>query len=111
MTSGLPNEVVQFLEVREIGRQDQTNFAKRMCEMNRVRRSRQFRLKGQFHLVAGLPEKGEPLEPALLAPLQPRLVIISDSEFPAPQRAGRPLRARGSRNRGLNHFSRATTAP
>lgn len=57
MASGLPNQVVQFLEVREVGRQQQKTFTKRMHEMNRIRSAVQIRFKGQFHLMACLPEK------------------------------------------------------
>ncbi|HEY6167822.1 MAG TPA: ComEC/Rec2 family competence protein [Verrucomicrobiae bacterium] len=48
-------------------------------------------------VVAGLPTKDEPLNDTLLAALQPQAVIITDSEFPVTQRAGKTLRARLAR--------------
>jgi len=45
-------------------------------------------------VVAGLPAIGEPLCEALIDAIQPRLIIISDSEFPASERASPKLRAR-----------------
>ena len=45
-------------------------------------------------VIAGLPAQGEPLSPQLLAAIQPRLVIIHDTEFPAKLRAGAKLRER-----------------
>lgn len=57
MAPGLPNQVVQFLEVCGVGRQQQKSFTQRVREMNRIRSAVQIRLKGQFHLMAGLPEK------------------------------------------------------
>ncbi len=45
-------------------------------------------------VVAGLPAEGEPLCSALLEAVHPKLIIIADSEFPAPRRASRALRER-----------------
>ncbi|HEY2084257.1 MAG TPA: ComEC/Rec2 family competence protein, partial [Verrucomicrobiae bacterium] len=45
-------------------------------------------------VVAGLPEENEPLKDALLEAINPRLIIIADSELPAKQRASRALRER-----------------
>jgi beta-lactamase superfamily II metal-dependent hydrolase len=45
-------------------------------------------------VVAGLPARDEPLCDALLDMLQPRLIIIADSEFPATRRASPKLRQR-----------------
>jgi DNA internalization-related competence protein ComEC/Rec2 len=45
-------------------------------------------------VVAGLPEQGEPLCEALLERIQPRVVIVADSEFPATKRASPRLRER-----------------
>ena len=42
-------------------------------------------------VIAGLPEKSEPLSEALLDAIQPRLIVITDSEFPAGRRAGAAL--------------------
>ncbi len=43
-------------------------------------------------VVAGLPEKSQPLSNALLEKIQPKIVIIADSEFPATKRAPAALR-------------------
>ena len=56
-------------------------------------------LAGTNHLradlvVAGLPAEGEPLCAALIAAIQPKIIIIADSEFPATRRAGRSLQER-----------------
>ncbi len=45
-------------------------------------------------VIAGLPDGGEPLCTALLAAVQPRVIVIADSEFPAARRAGRALKER-----------------
>lgn len=45
-------------------------------------------------VVAGLPEQGEPVKDSLLDRLQPKLLIVADSEYPAPRRASEQLRAR-----------------
>lgn len=45
-------------------------------------------------VVAGLPNEGEPLCNALIEAVQPKLIVIADSEFPATRRAGRELRER-----------------
>jgi len=45
-------------------------------------------------VVAGLPARDEPLDEPLLDLLQPRLVIIADSELPATRRAPAKLRER-----------------
>jgi ComEC/Rec2-related protein len=45
-------------------------------------------------VVSGLPEQGEPLCDALLDAIQPRLIVVTDSEFPAHKRAGLALRER-----------------
>ncbi len=45
-------------------------------------------------VIAGLPAQGEALCDPLLEAIRPRLVIISDSEFPAAERAGSALRER-----------------
>jgi competence protein ComEC len=42
-------------------------------------------------VVAGLPEKSEPLNDALLDAIHPQLIMITDSEFPAGRRAHAPL--------------------
>lgn len=50
-------------------------------------------------VVAGLPATGEPLCEALIEAVHPRLIIISDSDFPVTERAGPKLCARLDRSR------------
>jgi ComEC/Rec2-related protein len=45
-------------------------------------------------VVTGLPEKTEPLCDALLDAIQPRVIVVADSEFPATKRANAALRER-----------------
>jgi competence protein ComEC len=45
-------------------------------------------------VIAGLPNEGEPLCNALLDAIQPKVIVIADSEFPANRRAGRELKER-----------------
>jgi beta-lactamase superfamily II metal-dependent hydrolase len=45
-------------------------------------------------VVAGLPNEGEPLCDALLGTVQPKVIVIADSEFPANRRASSVLKAR-----------------
>jgi ComEC/Rec2-related protein len=45
-------------------------------------------------VVAGLPNEGEPLCDAMLETIQPKIIIIADSEFPANRRASRELKDR-----------------
>jgi len=45
-------------------------------------------------VIAGLPEEGEPLCDALLNAIQPKIIVIADSEFPANRRANPKLRER-----------------
>ncbi len=42
-------------------------------------------------VIAGLPDKGEPLATGWIETLQPKLIIIADSEFPATRRASPAL--------------------
>lgn len=42
-------------------------------------------------VIAGLPEKGEPIHDALLERIQPSLIVIVDSEWPATKRANTRL--------------------
>jgi beta-lactamase superfamily II metal-dependent hydrolase len=51
-------------------------------------------------VVAGLPARDEPLSEPLLDLLEPKLVIIADSEQPATRRATPKLRARLARRAG-----------
>jgi len=50
-------------------------------------------------VLAGLPETGAPLCDALLAAVQPRVVVIADSEFPAARRASQSLKERLGRTK------------
>ena len=45
-------------------------------------------------VIAGLPDGGEPLCDALLDAVQPKIIVIADSEFPATRRASRELNQR-----------------
>ena len=45
-------------------------------------------------VIAGLPNEGEPLCDALLDAIQPKVIVIADSEFPATRRASRELKER-----------------
>ncbi len=45
-------------------------------------------------VVAGLPNEGEPLCDALIGAVQPKIIIIADSEYPANRRASRSLKER-----------------
>jgi beta-lactamase superfamily II metal-dependent hydrolase len=42
-------------------------------------------------IVAGLPEKGEPLCDDLITAIQPRVIVIADSDYPIARRASRAL--------------------
>ena len=48
-------------------------------------------------VIAGLPEHGEPLADELLAAIQPRIIVLTDAEFPVTKRAKPVLLARLSR--------------
>ena len=48
-------------------------------------------------VVTGLPSQEEPLSEALLDAIQPRLLVVADSEFPASERASAKLRERLAR--------------
>lgn len=48
-------------------------------------------------VIAGLPDNGEPLAGGLLDAIRPRAIVIADSDFPAPRRATRELKARLAR--------------
>ena len=45
-------------------------------------------------VIAGLTDDGEPLCDALLDAVQPKVIVVTDSEFPSTRRAGRDLKAR-----------------
>jgi beta-lactamase superfamily II metal-dependent hydrolase len=61
-------------------------------------------------VIAGLPAVGEPLCDALIAAIDPCLIIISDSEFPATERASAELRARLRRTKITTLYTRDTGA-
>ena len=45
-------------------------------------------------VIAGLPDEGEPLCDALLDAVQPKVIVVADSEYPANRRASRTLHER-----------------
>ena len=45
-------------------------------------------------VVAGLPRQGEPLCDALLRAIQPKVIVVADSAFPANRRASGSLETR-----------------
>ena len=62
-------------------------------------------------VVTGLPSQGEPLSEALLDAIQPCLIVVADSEFPASERAGAKLRERlAQRNTPVIYTRSAGTA-
>ena len=61
-------------------------------------------------LVTGLPSTGEALGEALLDRVQPRVIIVADSEFPAGERARAPLRDRLARRKIPVLYTRFTGA-
>jgi len=50
-------------------------------------------------VIAGLPDAGAPLCDALIAAVQPRAIVIADSEFPASRRASQALKDRLARTK------------
>lgn len=61
-------------------------------------------------LVAGLPEQTEALTDALLDAVQPRVIIVADSDFPATARASLELKARLEPRRVLTLYTRTVGA-
>jgi beta-lactamase superfamily II metal-dependent hydrolase len=61
-------------------------------------------------VVAGLPATGEPLCDALIDAIAPRLIIISDSEFPAAERATPKLHTRLARKNVTTVYTREAGA-
>ena len=45
-------------------------------------------------VIAGLPDRGEALDDDLLVAIQPKVILVADSAFPAPRRAGPELKER-----------------
>ena len=50
--------------------------------------------EGADIVIAGLPNESEPLCDDLIDAIQPRVIVIADSEFPATRRASRTLHER-----------------
>jgi competence protein ComEC len=61
-------------------------------------------------VVAGLPNEGEPLCDALLDAIQPKVIVIADSEFPANRRASRELKNRLEKKRIPTIYTRDSGA-
>ena len=61
-------------------------------------------------VVAGLPNEGEPLCDALLAAIQPRAIVIADSDFPATRRASHALHERLARKNISVFYTRTAGA-
>jgi beta-lactamase superfamily II metal-dependent hydrolase len=61
-------------------------------------------------VVTGLPGEEEPLSEALLDAIQPRLIVVADSEFPASERAGAKLRERLARRNAPVIYTRSAGA-
>jgi competence protein ComEC len=61
-------------------------------------------------VVTGLPVRYEALSDALLDAIQPRVIIVADSEFPAAERASSKLRERLARRRVPVIYTRSTGA-
>jgi competence protein ComEC len=73
-----------------------------LSDLSRAGQSQLLSLTNDLHadiVVAGLPSEGEPLGDALIAAIQPRMIVIADSEFPATRRASRPLKERLSQTK------------
>jgi competence protein ComEC len=61
-------------------------------------------------VITGLPVKEEALRDALLDAIQPRLIVVVDSEFPAAERASPKLRERLARRKVPVIYTRSTGA-
>jgi beta-lactamase superfamily II metal-dependent hydrolase len=61
-------------------------------------------------VVAGLPTEGEPLCDALLDAIQPKVIVVADSEFPANRRASRELQERLAQKKIPVIYTRASGA-
>jgi competence protein ComEC len=59
-------------------------------------------------VIAGLPEREQPLSDSLLAQLQPKVILVTDAEQPATQRASRELRDRLERSGAQVLYGRDT---
>ncbi|HEY5298575.1 MAG TPA: ComEC/Rec2 family competence protein [Verrucomicrobiae bacterium] len=68
-----------------------------LSDLSRVGQSDLLSRTNDLHadiVVAGLPNEGEPLCDALIGAIQPKIIVIADSEFPADRRASRELKER-----------------
>jgi beta-lactamase superfamily II metal-dependent hydrolase len=61
-------------------------------------------------VVSGIPARSEPLAEALLERAGPKIIVITDAEYPATQRASRALRERLMRRGVPVLFTRETGA-
>jgi competence protein ComEC len=61
-------------------------------------------------VIAGLPDEGEPLCDALLDAVQPKVIVVADSEYPANRRAGRTLHERLDQRKIPVIYTRASGA-
>ena len=61
-------------------------------------------------VVTGLPSQGEPLSEALLDAIQPRLIVVADSEYPASERATTKLKDRLAQRNTPVIYTRAAGA-
>lgn len=89
---------VRVLLVSDLGKMGQNAFFSRHPE-----------LRAEV-IVAGLPSAGEPLATEWLRTLQPKLIVVADSEFPATRRASRDLTQRLRRTGATVLFTRQSGA-
>jgi beta-lactamase superfamily II metal-dependent hydrolase len=61
-------------------------------------------------VIAGLPDEGEPLCDALLDAVQPKVIVVADSEYPANRRASRTLHERLDQGKIPVMYTRASGA-
>jgi competence protein ComEC len=68
-----------------------------LSDLGRAGQSKLIECTNDLHadvVIAGLPNTGEPLCDALIEAIQPKAIVIADSEFPATRRAGPGLKER-----------------
>ena len=68
-----------------------------LSDLGRAGQSELFARTNDLHadiVVTGLPDEGEPLSDALVDAIQPKVIVIADSKFPANRRASRELQKR-----------------
>jgi len=61
-------------------------------------------------VVAGLPDEGEPLGDELLEAVQPKVIVVADSEFPATRRASCELKERLAKSEVPVIYTRSASA-